>query len=68
MVLYHLCGDTMTNHAVVANLGSVLDTVILWHQQLGHMSEKGLKIPYDKGMLFGTKYYNLDLCGHCMFV
>ena len=44
--IYCLCNNIVTNHAVAMTLGNVHDVVILWHQCLGHMSEKGLKKVY----------------------
>lgn len=40
---------------------------MLWHQCLGHMSEKYLKILQERGMLSGIKYCNLELCEHYIF-
>ena len=34
----------------------------LWHQSLGHMSEKGIKIMHSIGKLPGLKSVNLDMC------
>ena len=39
----------------------------LWHQRLGHMSEKGLKIMHSKGKLLGLQSINIDLCECCIF-
>ena len=39
----------------------------LWHKRLGHMSEKGLKNLVGKILLLGLKYYELDLCEHCIY-
>ena len=36
----------------------------LWHQRLGHMSEKGLKIMHSKGKLPGLQ--SIDLCECCI--
>ena len=65
--LHCLCSDTVTNHTTTTCPGNVLDVVMLCHQWLGHMSEKGLKILHDQGMFFGIKSCNLDLCHHYIF-
>ena len=39
----------------------------LWHQRLGHMSEKGLKSMHSKGKLQGLHSINIDLCECCIF-
>ena len=32
----------------------------LWHNGLGHMSEKGMKLLHSKKFLLGLKYVNMD--------
>eukprot|EP00253_Pinus_taeda_P033691 PITA_33691 len=39
----------------------------LWHQRLGHMSERGLKILVDRKLLLNLKSRKLDFCKHCLF-
>ncbi|CAO2827530.1 unnamed protein product [Amaranthus hypochondriacus] len=38
----------------------------LWHQRLGHMSEKGMKILHSIGKLPCLKFVNLDMCEECI--
>ncbi|XP_059638693.1 uncharacterized mitochondrial protein AtMg00300-like [Cornus florida] len=38
----------------------------LWHQILGHMSERGLKIMHSKGKLPGIRAIDIDLCESCV--
>ena len=38
----------------------------LWHQRLGHMSEKGMKIMHSIGKLPGLKFVALDMCEECI--
>ena len=45
--LYHLQGRTEINQAVLASEGAS-DSTHLWHQPLGHMSNKGLKVLVDR--------------------
>ncbi|KAE8728454.1 FACT complex subunit SPT16-like [Hibiscus syriacus] len=39
----------------------------LWHQRLGHMSEKGMKILLSKGKLPDLKNVDVGLCEDCIF-
>ena len=39
----------------------------LWHQRLGHMSDKGLKIMHSKGKLPDLQSVDTDLCESCIF-
>ncbi|XP_022889192.1 uncharacterized protein LOC111404645 [Olea europaea var. sylvestris] len=39
----------------------------LWHQRLGHMSQKGLKYMHDKGKLPRVQSIDADLCESCIF-
>lgn len=38
----------------------------LWHQRLGHMSEKGMKIMHSKGRLPGLHSVKIDMCEDCI--
>ncbi|WVZ18179.1 hypothetical protein V8G54_005501 [Vigna mungo] len=38
----------------------------LWHQRLGHMSEKGMKIMHSKGKLPGLQSIEIDMCEDCI--
>nr|KYP60092.1 Retrovirus-related Pol polyprotein from transposon TNT 1-94 [Cajanus cajan] len=38
----------------------------LWHQRLGHISEKGMNCLAKKDVLQGLKNAKLDKCSHCM--
>ena len=39
----------------------------LWHQRLGHMSEKGLKVMHSLGKLPRLKSINIDFCENCIY-
>ena len=39
----------------------------LWHQRLGHMSEKGLSTLKKKEVITVAKDTALDPCNHCLF-
>jgi hypothetical protein len=42
---------------------------MLWHQTLGHIGEKGLRLLHDKGMLEGMSNLSLefDFCEHYVY-
>jgi hypothetical protein len=42
---------------------------MLWHQRLGHIREKGLRLLHGKGMVEGMSYCSLDfyLCEHFVY-
>ena len=42
-------------------------SIRLWHQRLGHMSERGLKILADRKLLPNLRSGKLDFCKHCLF-
>jgi hypothetical protein len=64
--LYQLEGRIEVNQEVVA-YEDASDSVRLWHQHLGHMSEKGLKVLVDRKSLPSLKFLNLNLCKYCVF-
>jgi hypothetical protein len=45
------------------------EKVMLWHQRLGHIREKGLRLIHDKGMVEGMSNCSLyfDLCEHFVY-
>jgi hypothetical protein len=42
---------------------------MLWHQRLGHIGDKGLKVLHGKGMVEGMSnfYLNFDFYEHCLY-
>jgi len=38
----------------------------LWHQRLGHMSEKGMKIMHSKEKLLSLQSVKIDICEDCI--
>jgi hypothetical protein len=42
---------------------------MMWHQRLGHIREKGLRVLHDKCMVEGMPNCSLDfdLCEHCVY-
>ena len=51
------------NMAAVAEGGS---SSCLWHNRLGHMSAKGMKMLVAKGALEGLKSVDMGLCESCV--
>ena len=39
----------------------------LWHQRLGHMSEKGLQVLMNRKLLPNLKTLNFVFCKHCIY-
>jgi hypothetical protein len=78
--LYKFQGSTISDGC---NSSSVLDIgfkeertptvsrekVMLWHQRLGHIREKGLQLLHGKDMVEGMSNCSLyfDLCEHCVY-
>eukprot|EP00253_Pinus_taeda_P032927 PITA_32927 len=64
--LFQLEGRTGSDHvSMVSEHDSC--SIRLWHQRLGHMSERGSKILADHKLLPNLKYGKLDFCKHCLF-
>eukprot|EP00253_Pinus_taeda_P034717 PITA_34717 len=63
--LFQLEGRTGSDHASVSEHDS--SSIHLWHQRLGHMSERGLKILADRKLLPNLRSGKLDFCKHCLF-
>jgi hypothetical protein len=78
--LYKLQGSTISdgcNSSIVPNIGVEEERtptvsgekVMLWHQRLGHIGEKGLRLLHNKGMVEGMSNFSLDFdfCEHCVY-
>jgi hypothetical protein len=78
--LYKLQGSTISdgcNSSIVPDIGVEEERtptvsgekVMLWHQRLGHIGEKGLRLLHGKGMVEGMSNYSLDFdfCEHCVY-
>jgi hypothetical protein len=78
--LYKLQGRTISdgcNSSIVHGIGVEEERtptvseekVMLWHQRLGHIEEKGLRLLHSKGMVEGMSNYpmDFDLCEHCVY-
>ena len=40
---------------------------MLWHNRLGHMSEKGMKVLHSKNFFPGLKCVDIDFCESCVY-
>ena len=62
--------DTLYVTSNLENIVAVADAdgkSNLWHQRLGHMSEKGMKTLLSKGKLRDLKNIDVGLCEDCIF-
>jgi hypothetical protein len=64
--IYLLEGRTKSDHATTVSQNAS-DSTRLWHQHLGHMREKGLKVPTDRKLIPSLKSLNLDFYKHCIY-
>jgi hypothetical protein len=77
---YKLQGSTISdgcNSSIVLDIGAEEEKtpivsgekVMLWHQRLGNIREKGLRLLHGKGMVEGMSNYSLDFdfYEHCVY-
>lgn len=65
--LYVLKGEThQEGEGSTALANSFEKSTMMWHQKLGHMSERGLKILAEQKLLPGLKKVSLPFCEHCV--
>ena len=67
----HICGTLYKTHVKVCtdslNIVEREASQNLWHQRLGHMSEKGLSTLVKKELITFVKGTAPDPCNHCLF-
>ena len=65
----HGCNSSMVPENGVENLVVSGEKTMLWHQRLGHIGEKGLRILHGKGMVEGMNNSSLDFdfCENCVY-
>ena len=63
--LYYLLGETLTRKTSVA-IAPENSKAMLWHNKLGHISERGRKIMGDQKLLGKEKVSKVDFCEHCI--
>ena len=64
--IYKLVGRTQVNDITLV-YEEVSKSTQLWHQYLGHMSEKGLQVLMNCKLLPNLKSLNLMFCRYCVF-
>ena len=64
--LYRLEGSIDVSNVVVLSKETD-ESTHLWHQQLGHTSEKGIKVLVICKVLPNLKSLNFNFCKHCVF-
>jgi len=64
--LYKLEGRTQINEVVMVSKEEN-EATHLWHQILGHMREKGLKVPINHKLLPYLKSFYLNFRKQCVF-
>ena len=59
----------MVLESATKNLVVSREKTVLWHQRLGHIGEKGLRILHGKGIVDGMSNSSLDfdLCENCAY-
>ena len=62
--IYKLLGSTVVGG--IASAESDSDCTVLWHMQLGHMSERGMFDLHKRNLLKGVKTCKLDFCKFCV--
>jgi len=65
--MFVLMGET--HHGTEASIASASpaeEKTMMWHQKLGHMSEKGLKVLSDQKLLHWLTKVTLPFCEHCV--
>jgi hypothetical protein len=78
--LYKMLGSTISdgcNSSIFHDIGVEEERTptvsrekfMLWHQTLGHIGDKGLRLLHGKGMVEGMSNCSLDfdLCEHCLY-
>jgi hypothetical protein len=78
--LYKMQGSTISdgcNSSIIPDIGFEeerppivsREKVILWHQRLGHIREKGFRLLHGKGMVEGMSKFSLDFdfFEHCVY-
>ena len=66
--LYTLLGTIVHGEAAAASTSlSESDAPRLWHMRLGHMSEKGMTMLSQRGLLCGQSIGKMEFCEHCIF-
>jgi hypothetical protein len=65
--IYQLEGITESDQVAAVSKNVSVSTRLIWHQRLGHMSEKVLKVLLDHNLLLSLKSLKLYFCKHCIY-
>src|SRR6202043_3594047 len=63
------CNSSVVPESGAENLVVSGEKTMLWHQRLGYIREKGLRILHDKSMVEGMSNSSLDFdfCENCVY-
>ena len=61
------CSGTIVAVVQGEQIAAVDSDTALWHNKLGHMSEKGMKLIHSKKVLPGLKCVNMDFFESCVY-
>ena len=64
--LYILSGSTVVDNSAASLVSKLDDSTSLWHNRLGHISEKGLHILLKQNLFGKDVISKLDFCDHCI--
>lgn len=66
--LYRLIGSFVTGRVTMTTPSDLdMDSTTLWHMRLDHMSEKGMLILLELGLLKGVKTCKVNFCEFCLY-
>ena len=54
------CNSSIIPESGAKNIVVFGEKIMLWHQRLGHIRDKGLQIMYDNGMVEGMSNFSLN--------
>ena len=60
------CSRTIAAVEEGEQIAIVDSDTVLWHNRLGHMSDKGMKVLHSKKFLPGPKCVTMDFCESCV--
>ena len=60
----YLCTGNTDSSISLTSTG--VDTT-LWHDRIGHISEKGMHILHKRNLFPNLKQIDLDFCEHCVY-
>ncbi|KAL5548763.1 hypothetical protein UlMin_003994 [Ulmus minor] len=64
--LYEVFGEIVAKCNIATGLITKEEKAMLWHNRIGHTSEKGLQVFSKQGLLEGDQVSNLEFCEDCV--